>query len=238
MKASNIILLLMPAIITVLLSYNPTPASADRKIIIEDFSGNLFGRWLTRDASKKAAAGIYSIQNDGGNGYLHAQSYKSSIQIARKVKWNIRDYPVLTWRWRVSKLPANACENKKGRNDSAASVYVIIQKAEIPLLSWEYQPVNVIKYVWSATLPAGTIVRKSKEKLGKSYYDGRFIVLETGPSLKDRWVSEKRNVLKDYIRFFGKSPSFNPALIAILTDSNDTASSAAADYDDIIIRQD
>jgi hypothetical protein len=153
------------------------------------------------------------------------------------VKWDINSYPILTWQWRVHRLPLGANEAKRGRNDSAAAIYVLFQRKQIPYLSWRYQPVNVIKYIWSSSLPAGMVVKKKKIQFGSIIYEGRFIVLESGNKKIGKWISEKRNVLKDYIRVFGKKPTYNPILIAILTDSNNTKSSAIADYDNIVIKK-
>jgi hypothetical protein len=209
----------------------------DFSIIIEDFKNNLFDTWLIRDASKRQASRKYKIKREKNKQFLRASSYNTSIQIAKKVKWDINSYPILTWQWRVHRLPRGANEARRGRNDSAAAIYVLFQRKQIPYLSWRYQPVNVIKYIWSSTLPVGRVVEKKKVTFGTIIYEGRFIVLESGNKKIGKWISEKRNVLKDYRRVFGKTPTYNPILIAILTDSNNTKSSAIADYDNIVIKK-
>ena len=225
--------------VTALLSAHLIQSSpADSYKVIENFQKKLFGTWLTRKASKKSASKIYSIkQEKNGNRYLHARSVRTSIQIAKRVNWKLKDYPVVSWKWRVHKLPDRANEAQMGRNDSAASIYVIFPRKKIPFLSWKYQPVNVIKYVWSASLPKGEVVKKKKTRLGSTIYAGRFIVLQTGNRNLGKWLVERRDVLSDYKMVFGRSPGKNPILIAILTDSNDTKSTAIADYDDITIRR-
>ena len=87
---------------------------------------------------------------------------------------------------------------------------------------------HVIKYVWSTTLPVGTVT--------KSPYNHRAMiyVIEQGAHNLNQWVSEDRNVLDDYIKTFGAQPPPVEA-IAIQTDSDDTKSSAAADFDDFLI---
>ena len=224
-------------IITLLLHHRGVSLCEDSSIVIEDFKDNLFDSWLIRDASRQQASRKYRIKWEKNNRFLRASSYNTSIQIAKKVKWDINAYPVLTWQWRVHRLPRGANEARRGRNDSAAAIYVLFQRKQIPYLSWRYQPVNVIKYIWSTTLPVGRVVEKKKIKFGTTIYEGRFIVLESGNKKIGRWISEKRNVLKDYRRVFGGNPRYNPILIAILTDSNNTKSSAIADYDDIAIKK-
>jgi hypothetical protein len=208
--------------------------------ILEDFESyknpdKVFSEWLLRDDNEKAAAKIYVIKEEEKNKYLNADSKNDSIQIAKKISWDIKTYPVLQWKWRVNTLPENGNEDINSKNDSAAAVYVIFQRKNMPFLSWKYQPINVIKYVWSATLPEKQIVRKKKEKIGSTIYEGRFIVLKTGTSQIGSWITEERNVLNDYLDQFGHTPEYNPLLIAILTDSNNTQTTANADYDDFII---
>ncbi len=216
-------------------------SNSHNSILIDDFEkyqNNLFNTWLLRTSSIEEAAKIYTIKTDKNkNSFLSAKSLGTSIQIAKKVNWDLRSYPFLTWKWRAIQLPTGANEAARGRNDSGAAIYVIFQRAKIPFLSWKYQPINVIKYVWSTTLPKGTVVNKDKTKLGSTIYEGRFLVLQSGKESLKKWITEKRNVLLDYKRLFGGTPEYNPYLIAILTDSNDTRSIAIADYDDIIIQK-
>ena len=212
-----------------------------RSVILEDFETysnihDFFNKWLLRDDKEKAVT-IYNIEKAGDNRYLNANSKSDSVQVAKKIKWDIKTFPLLSWRWRAIKLPGNAKENARGRNDSGAAVYVIFQRSNIPFLSWKYQPINVIKYIWSTSLPIGAVVRKDKQKLGKTIYEGRFIVVESGEDNLGKWIAEERNVLNDYIKVFGKTPDDDPVLIAILSDSNDTKTASAADYDDLIIRK-
>ncbi|MDY6933583.1 MAG: DUF3047 domain-containing protein [Spirochaetota bacterium] len=209
-------------------------------IVIDNFEhprGDLFQTWLLRNAPIKEANKIYKIQTSNNNRFLHAESIGTSIQIAKKVKWNIKRYPILTWRWRAVELAEGANEGARGRNDTTASIYVIFQRNSIPFLSWKYQPVNVIKYLWSTTLPIGKVVQKEKVKMGKTIFEGKYLVLQSGKKLLNKWISEKRNVLLDYINLFGTPPKYNPILIGILTDSNDTNSTAIADYDNLIIHE-
>ncbi len=211
-------------------------------IILENFEGysntnNIFNTWLLRNDNPNEASVIYKINTEDGNKFLNAKSTGTSIQIAKKIKWDIKSFPVLSWRWRTIEIPKDANEDAKGRNDSGAAIYVIFQRSTIPFLSWKYQPINVIKYVWSTNLPVGKIVHKDRKTAGKIIYEGNFIVIESDTANLGKWITEERNVLEDYKKVFKESPKKDPYLIAILSDSNDTKSSAIADYDDIIIKK-
>ena len=244
MKSScKIINVFFISVIVFCISYFSADCTADNSsIVVEDFEkysegDNIFTSWLLRDDDKKNASGVYKVILENNNKFLSAKSSGNSIQIAKQVKWDIKKFPVLSWKWRAKVLPNAASEETRGKNDSGASVYVIFQKSHIPFLSWQYQPINVIKYVWSTGLPVGRVVYKEKTKLGKKIYEGYFYVVESGMENAGKWISEERNVLDDYKKVFGENPRYDPYLIAILTDSNDTKSSALADYDDIVVRR-
>jgi hypothetical protein len=56
-------------------------------------------------------------------------------------------------------------------------------------------------------------------------------VLRSGvPEKKGAWVEERVNVLEDYKKYFDEKETPKPAGIAVLTDSDDTNSSALGDY--------
>ena len=75
---------------------------------------------------------------------------------------------------------------------------------------------KTIKYVWSSTLPVGSTT--------------------VSPYHSGTWFTEKRNVAMDYKRAFQKETiDEKPKAVVILTDSDDTDSSAIASYDDIVV---
>ena len=221
-------------------------------IVLEDFQGygsTPFPEWEAT-ASSGNTTKVYSIRNEGGRKFLRASTVeynKKVIQIGRPIKkmklagganyWDIYKYPCIQWDWRVHILPENANEISK-RDDSAAGIYVVFPRKNLPILDWENQPADWIKYVWSTTLPIGTVIKKHKKKYGITLYNGRVIVVATGRANLKKWVTLKRNVLADYRTYFGKKPRYHPTVIGILTDSNSTKSIAVADYDNILVLTD
>ncbi len=188
-------------------------------VVLEDFSTYRVGQvpsegWRSRGGD---AEGSYRIASeDSGNLFLQAQDQGKSVQYFREKGWKIKEYPILTWRWRAHELPKGGDERYGKSNDSAAAVYVVFPRR------W-FIP-EAIKYVWSSNAPKGTDIKRSS----------RFpmVVLRSGPEKKSgEWVLEERNVYEDFQRLFGRRPS-NPVAIGFLTDANETKSSAKADYDD------
>jgi len=203
-------------------------------IIIEDFqnySGTPFSVWSSRHEIKRANA-IYKIVSEDGKKFLRASTVNvnEAIQIGKpNLKWNIKTHPYLSWEWRVRILPTGGNENTKNTNDSAAGLYVIYQTKSIPFVGWYYQPANWIKYVWSSTLPVGTVIPRKITEFGFEL-EGRYVVVASGEKNLDQWITFKRNIVSDYQRYFGTKPPYKSIMIGILTDSDNTESKAEADY--------
>ena len=72
------------------------------------------------------------------------------VQLGLAIKTQARDYPTLSWRWRVLELPRGADETQVKTMDSAAAVYVAFGSQIFP---------RILKYVWSTSIPRGTTIR-------------------------------------------------------------------------------
>jgi hypothetical protein len=239
------------AALLILLSLFPfIPGNSDKlcsepeKIVIEDFnkSGDVFFREWKNMESSASPWEEYYLASENGKNFLRASTERNpalSIQIGKVVnnKWNIFNYPVISWEWRVHKVPANGNETRSSRRDSAAGIYVLFQRKKIPLVGWQHQPMNWIKYVWSSTLPVGTVVPRKKVQSGVTLYDGRYVVVASGEKDLGKWISFKMDGVSYYKTYFGKAPSANPVMVALLTVSNKTKSRAVADYANIIVQR-
>jgi hypothetical protein len=196
-------------------------------IVIESFSGNPPGAfpmgWEVWMRSIKQAHEIYSIQQEEGNAYLQARDDGAAIVICKAFRsWNPKRYPVLTWRWRARVLPKGGDERHKETNDCANAVYVTLSKNM-------FNVPRILKYVWSTTLPVGTIHKRPG--LIPMY----IIVLESGTEHCGMWVSERVDVYADYRRLFGEEPPAHAIGIGLMTDQNATRAGSAGDYDDFIL---
>jgi hypothetical protein len=87
---------------------------------------------------------------------------------------------------------------------------------------------RAIKYVWSSTVPVGTRLDSPV------YWRAKVIVLQSGPAAAGEWKQETVNLYQDYKELFGGEPGEAQG-IAVLTDSDTTASVAEADYDDFTL---
>jgi hypothetical protein len=186
---------------------------------VEDFSsfeeGSFPEDWKSRGGE---GSEIYRVRSDH-EPYLEAHAKQSAVTIAKKFEYDLTEYPYLSWQWRVIELPKGGDERYKKTGDSAAAIYVIFEG--------RFRPKS-IKYVWSASLPRGTITESpynSKTKI---------VVMQNQSSPMNEWVSEKVNVYADYQRLFGGETESVQA-IGLMSDSDNTQSTAVAHYKAIMI---
>ncbi|MGC9315894.1 MAG: DUF3047 domain-containing protein [bacterium] len=184
-----------------------------------DIPGKFPSGWDSKD--KDGMTAVYSIFEEDGNPFLRGDALGTSVTIGLDREWNLADYPILKWRWRAVTMPAGTNEREKSGNDNVLGMYVVFGGWPIP---------QSIKYIWSETLPVGTILPSpfsSKTQM---------IVIRSGTEGLGEWVVEERNVLEDYRMAFSKpSESPNARGIGVLTDSDNTKTHAVGDYDDISV---
>jgi hypothetical protein len=165
------------------------------------------------------------IENDGHR-VLHLRSKNEGSTISRnlKGKLNLKETPILEWKWKVVTLPRGGDSRKKETDDQAAQVYV----------GWRRFPESVrsriIGYVWDTTAPAGTIVKS--EKTGTVAY----VIVRSGPADLGKWITERRNVAEDFRKIYGEAPD-NPGGLSVAIDSNDTNSSAESYVGTILFKR-
>jgi len=194
----------------------PAAAQADC-IVIEDFAkakvGEFPSDWKVR---KDAGKTVYSVHEEGGKRFLHGAAKDVGIQAAKPFEtWDLEQYPILAWSWRPVEFPAGSDERSSKKNDSALAVYAVFPHSPVSVKS--------VKYVWSRVVSTGTHLADSKGLT-------QVRVLRTGTAQKGEWVEERVNVRDDYKKYFDNAEVPKPAGIAVLTDADDTKSSAQGDY--------
>src|SRR5262245_20108314 len=185
---------------------------------IDDFSKDKVGEppsdWkLRKDTAKDA----YRVAEESGLRFLRAAVKGLGVQAAREYEWDLSAYPLLVWSWRPLEFPKGADERNSSTNDSALAVYMLVPYSRV-------RGPKAVKYIWSEKVPAGT-------RLDSNTGLTQVRVLRSGaPEKKGEWVEERVNVLEDYKKYFDVNEAPKPAGIAVLTDSDDTKSSAHGDY--------
>ncbi len=215
-RMRRLLALLLLAVALVVVA--PTlPAAQNDCITLDDFSKDTVGQfpsgWKPR---KDEGTEVYSVHEEGGLRFLRAVSRGVGIQAAREIdSWDLGTYPVLAWSWRPREFPKGADE-KAGKNDSVLAVYMLVPHSQI-------RGPKALKYIWSERVPAGTQLTSNSDLT-------QVRVLRSGTAGVNKWTEERVNVLADYRKRFAESGTPKPAGIAVLTDSDDTSSSASGDY--------
>ncbi|MDD5564497.1 MAG: DUF3047 domain-containing protein [Thermoanaerobaculaceae bacterium] len=184
------------------------------------------------------ATSYRNVAEDGRTVLLAAAEGSASLLYAR-VAGSLEATPVLRWHWRVDRLPAGGDVRRRAADDAGARVYVGFRyrPALVPfgqrLAYWlarmkqgEYPPYSGIAYVWAASTPVGTRL------LHPDYPRLLLVVVRSGSDRLGTWVEEERDVLADAVAAFGAPP---PPIshLGVMTDADDTRSSAAARYGEI-----
>lgn len=191
----------------------PFSAYATHVAFNEGDLGSFPSQWKAREQGGKD---VYSVQTDGQGVFLHAESTGNAYTIGHQISIDLEKHPYLNFSWRAIELPEGGNEEIKRTNDGALGVYVVFQGWAVPPRS--------IKYVWSTTLPEGTLTESPYSERAK------IVVLRTGEDGLGEWHDETVNVLDDYRRLFQADDVPKVRGIGILTDSDNTGSHAAGDY--------
>ena len=82
---------------------------------------------------------------------VQLRSVRSSFALHRDLVVSLEEFPILTWSWKVDRLPTDGDVRQASRDDQAAQVYVVFPHWPAPRTQSE-----VIGYVWDTTTPVGT----------------------------------------------------------------------------------
>ena len=175
--------------------------------------------WTLKEFAGHAA--IELVRSDGRlAARLHSE--RASFAIHRDVVVELREFPYLSWTWKVIRLPAGGDVREAARDDQAAQLYVIFPRWPSPRTASD-----VIGYVWDSRAPAGTRIKHPRAD------NVRIVVVESGPARLGEWRTYERNVAADYTALFGRQPP-RVGKVAVMVDSNDTRGEAEALFGDLI----
>lgn len=206
------------------------------KLPYPDASGRLRVRIADREPARLPAEGVPAgwmlkeftgqpaIELVRADGRLAARlrSERASFALYRDVVVELREFPYLSWTWKVTKLPVSGDVRDPARDDQAAQVYVIFPRWPQPRTTSD-----VIGYVWDSRAPAGTRVPSPRAD------NVRIVVVESGPARLHEWLAYERNVAADYVALFGRQPP-RVGKLAVMVDANDTRGEAEALFGDLV----
>jgi len=166
----------------------------------------------------------YSVEEMGQLGQVRALSDKAASSMYYKIKFKPQQYPMISWKWQVLRLPSKITDDIKSTKfeEYAARIMVIFPSGFFPNS-------KALEYIWDNKLPVGTIF--------SSPYTAnvKILVLQSGEENKGKWIFEERNIYEDYKKAFGSYPKLRVGAIAFMTNSDNSQDKAEALYTGIRI---
>ncbi len=187
----------------------------------------------------KAHSEYSTVTDNSGGSVLRAESRASASGIIHKREFDITQFPIVSWRWKVDNVYIKADGETKDGDDYPIRIYVVFKYdpsragvwerakyASAKLIYGEYPPESSLNYVWASQ-------EGGEKRFPNPFTDkAHMIVLRAGKSQVGTWQEERVNVLEDYRKAFGKEPP-KEASIAIMNDSDNTGG-ASVSYIDFI----
>jgi hypothetical protein len=169
--------------------------------------------WILKEFSGKASVEL--VRTEPGLA-LKLRSDGTSFALLRELAVDLTVTPVLSWTWKVNRLPSGGDVRKRTSDDEAAQVYVVFPRWPSPT-----KRSDVIGYVWDTQAPVGTVLTSTKAP------NVKIVVVESGASRVGEWQAQSRNVRNDYVALFGSQP-LRVGAVAVMTDADDTRGTAEA----------
>lgn len=206
-------------ILTLILLQSFSAAAGEKDLLIDDFESGLRSEWQEKVFEGRTD---YRVVREKTEKVLKAESQGSASALILEQEIDLKEFPVLSWRWKVNNILAKGDATKKEGDDYAARIYVIFPH-------WFFPKTKTINYIWANNLPQGTIVPNPFTA------NAMMVAVQSGKEHVGKWMTESRNVYADYRAIFGEEPPLAGA-IAIMTDTDNTGGAASAWYDDILFK--
>ena len=173
--------------------------------------------WQLKETSGKAKL---AVVKDGDVHALRMRSVNDSFAIQKRVNVSTRQYPVISWKWKVIALPEGGDFRKSSTDDQAAQLFLAFASRKI------------IVYLWDTTAPRGLIA----DALSPPFMSVKAIVVRSGHKNTGKWLTETRNAYEDYKTLFGKEP---PPItgIRLQINSQHTETSGESLFADVVFRR-
>jgi len=196
--------------------------AAEGGIVIADFSTWIVPRgmppsWELKVKSGKAA---FEVMRDGDISALHLKSMDSSYSVQGKVNVDVKRYPVLSWKWKVTQLPKGGDFRRSKSDDQAAQLFLAFTETK------------AIVYIWDTTAPQGLMASTSPVP----FMTVKVVVVRSGPAELGKWVTETRNVYEDYKKLYGDEPPVVKGM-RFQINSQHTKTSAESYFADVVFQK-
>ena len=184
----------------------------------------------------------YKLVDNGGTTVLAAKSDAAATGLAQRIPIEVDKWPIVEWRWKVSRLIESADNSQAKKEDSPVRLVFefdgdkkklsLGDRAALSLaepISGRESPYATLMYIWSNKVPVNTVIPNPRTTRVQ------MVVASSGPAGVGVWQSLSRNLREDFKRAFGEEPGKLTAY-GVLSDTDNTGESVEAWYGDIIFK--
>lgn len=195
----------------------------------------MFDGWQHRTFPGKQATDYTPARFDGREA-VAVRAEASASMLRQTLRIEPADLGRVRFSWKVPALIGQADLAQRDKADSPVRVLLAFEGdrsklsmkdamlSELAqLLTGEPMPYATLMYVWCNTRAPGSVIANARtERIRK-------LVVESGPQRLNQWLDYERDIRADFERVFGEAPGALVG-IAIMTDTDNTRSSARAWY--------
>ena len=195
-------------------------AAYAQETTIGKFSEGDLSGWKPREFVGKTE---YELTATGGETVLEANSNSSASGLVKTQYIDLLKTPMLVWRWKIAQiLESDLGERTKEGDDFAVRIYFVTPGSGL------FSYPDSVTYVWSSQQPEGSMwANPYTNKV-------RMMAVDSGPDFAGTWRTHRRNMREDFKILFGRDIT-KVSHIAIMTDTDNTGSSARSWYGDITV---
>ncbi len=213
---------------------SPTLAFGDSSraiLFTEEF--NTLDKWKPLKFKNIEDMSSYTLdQQRDRESFVKAQSSNSASGMIWLNEFDVYEYPLIRWRWKVSNVYIKGNARLKTGDDYPMRIYVLFKydtkdprvKKKFKyglakLLYGKYPPYASLNYIWANREHQQRFISNPFAK------ESMMIPLRSGSALAGQWLEEERNILEDYREAFGEDPPATAGL-AFMNDSDNTGESS------------
>ncbi|MFQ5962891.1 MAG: DUF3047 domain-containing protein [Candidatus Scalinduaceae bacterium] len=159
-----------------------------------------------------------------GKNTLYVKANDSGAILFKPLNLGPKEYPFLSWNWKISNILPNSREKEVGGDDYPAAVCVVYGKMFLGI-PYKYK---ILIYAYGNNLTVGERFKNPCEARAK------MIIVQSGEKDAGKWLSYKVNHYEDYTQEFGEEP---PVIIyvGLQTNADRTHGKVEAWYSDIVL---
>lgn len=176
----------------------PAPSQNPAEQVLEDFlkgESDGFPQGWQASRSEAMTRQAYVVRREGDHAFLKTKGVDSRLRIFKRIAWDPKADPVVTWRWRA-RSPITGTE-------PVAALFISLDQDFFGI------PVNT-KYIWSPNLAKGTVVEGG-------FFRPAQIVLRNNQDKVGEWIEERVNAYEDFKRIHNHEPAPQAWGISLVT---------------------